>query len=1058
MNMFTRLSIDIVARVLEHVQWMLPSNFTKFRSLHYLGASSIMPIRRTKTRYRTSRVGQSGHRHCQFEQLESRLTLSANATPFSPLTWTTLANGLPVLNSYPTAPAMIFLDYDGDVGRGSSEFDLDGTPGVFTTAEQEQIAEHWRGMAAIFSMFNVGVTTVQPNTLTIPTAWLVITNDMNTQGGVNSVNSFPDNAPSGVAGSDFWAYGFAHEVAHGFGSWHQSTYDTLGNKTAEYGPGNAPDPLHGGIMGGGYGVINKWSLAHGSRDPGSGQTDVKTIQDDMARIAADLNAVDGSGDGYRPDDQLGTSIAAATAMTIINSTTQGKVGIIERLTDQDWHSFTSTGGTYKFLVGRDNPSPVDVKVSIFDSAGMLIATVDGDPRQSIAAGSSTYRSLVNDAHLTMKLAPGTYYAKVESHGNYSDQGQYIVRVDTMSDGWQSKDLGFVGAPGFTTYSAATNSFVVAGSGRGIGGSPSQGGDAVQFAYQKLTGDGEIIARVANMDVVSDLIQAGIIIRESPATGSTYFSMFTTPSHGVHQSRRSTTDTNSSTQNSGAALFSSVWLRIKRTGNLFEGFYGADGVNWTQITTSPTIAMSADVYVGLMASAGNNNNPSNDNWVSSATFTNVTVTGQVNSPPTNNYLIAPSNVATLGATSTTVDLSWSHKALLTGDFTQNGVVDAADYVFWRNTAGSQIGYDNWRATLGVTPAVSRYWIERSSDGVNFELVGATAPNEFTFIDLGLSGNQRYFYRVVAKDAAGVSSPSAVVSAVTRAAAATNLKIYSASPTQLMIEWNDSNGEQSYKVQRSADGISGWTTVGTPTKNTPLFVNSGLTANTRYFYRVITVDASGDSATSAVVSDFTRVNSAPANFVVSGQTGTSLTLSWDALAGMTRYSIYRGRNSDNEEWLRLDSNITTTAFVDTDLQPATQYFYRVFGVNGNDGVTLKAETSGTTAAAASGVVFESASGTPLLSETPAHSSSAIPHRHGGPTSLLATDRVRNRVFEEFVLRWDSSQDTSGSRNNLAAIADADQKVEGLEAFELGMLLGEKLNFAFRRLGDSSNRFGS
>jgi hypothetical protein len=151
--------------------------------------------------------GRVFHRFCRVEQLEPRFMMAANATPFSPITWTTQLNGLPVLNSYPTAPAMIFLDYDGDAGREASEFDLDGTPGVFTVPEQQQIVEHWRGVAALFSMFNVGVTTIQPNTFSTPTAWLVITNDMNGDGGVNSVNSFPDNAPSGVAGSDFWAYG-----------------------------------------------------------------------------------------------------------------------------------------------------------------------------------------------------------------------------------------------------------------------------------------------------------------------------------------------------------------------------------------------------------------------------------------------------------------------------------------------------------------------------------------------------------------------------------------------------------------------------------------------------------------------------------------------------------------------------------------------------------------------------------------------------------------------------------------------------------------------------------
>ena len=133
-------------------------------------------------------------------------------------------------------------------------------------------------------------------------------------------------------------------------------------------------------------------------------------------IAGSIDAIDGAGDGYRPDDQLGTSTATATALTLVDSTTQAKIGIIERLTDQDWYSFTSASGTYNILVGRDNPSPVDVKISIYNSAGTLIATDDRDPLAAVTPGSSSYRSMVNDSHLTMDLAAGTYYVKIESHG------------------------------------------------------------------------------------------------------------------------------------------------------------------------------------------------------------------------------------------------------------------------------------------------------------------------------------------------------------------------------------------------------------------------------------------------------------------------------------------------------------------------------------------------------------------------------------------------------------------------------------------------------------------
>ena len=39
--------------------------------------------------------------------------------------------------------------------------------------------------------------------------------------------------------------------------------------------------------------------------------------------------------------------------------------------------------------------------------------------------------------------------------------------------------------------------------------------------------------------------------------------------------------------------------------------------------------------------------------------------------------------------------------LPGDYNQNGIVDAADYVVWRKTDGSQAGYDLWRTNFGRT---------------------------------------------------------------------------------------------------------------------------------------------------------------------------------------------------------------------------------------------------------------------------------------------------------------------------------------------------------------------
>jgi hypothetical protein len=40
-----------------------------------------------------------------------------------------------------------------------------------------------------------------------------------------------------------------------------------------------------------------------------------------------------------------------------------------------------------------------------------------------------------------------------------------------------------------------------------------------------------------------------------------------------------------------------------------------------------------------------------------------------------------------------------KSNIVGDFNHDGSIGAADYVVWRKTAGTQVGYDSWRTNFG-----------------------------------------------------------------------------------------------------------------------------------------------------------------------------------------------------------------------------------------------------------------------------------------------------------------------------------------------------------------------
>ena len=72
-----------------------------------------------------------------------------------------------------------------------------------------------------------------------------------------------------------------------------------------------------------------------------------------------------------------------------------------------------------------------------------------------------------------------------------------------------------------------------------------------------------------------------------------------------------------------------------------------------------------------------------------------------------------------------------------------------------------------------------------------------------------------------------------------------------PSEIDVGWQDVAGESGYTVQRSANGVNGWTEVDAAEADVVSFSDTGLAASTTYYYRVLASNASGDSAPSAVV---------------------------------------------------------------------------------------------------------------------------------------------------------------------------------------------------------------
>lgn len=74
----------------------------------------------------------------------------------------------------------------------------------------------------------------------------------------------------------------------------------------------------------------------------------------------------------------------------------------------------------------------------------------------------------------------------------------------------------------------------------------------------------------------------------------------------------------------------------------------------------------------------------------------------------------------------------------------------------------------------------------------------------------------------------------------------------SSTSVRVSWTDVADETGYRVERSPNGTTGWTNVsGSLAAGTTSYDDTGLTAQTVYFYRVIAFNAAGDSDPSATV---------------------------------------------------------------------------------------------------------------------------------------------------------------------------------------------------------------
>jgi glucosylceramidase len=272
--------------------------------------------------------------------------------------------------------------------------------------------------------------------------------------------------------------------------------------------------------------------------------------------------------------------------------------------------------------------------------------------------------------------------------------QFSGPLPPLPNPWVTADIGTVGLVGSATYGSGT--FTVKGSGDDIWNTA----DAFRYAYQVVSGNCEIRARVVSMQNTDPWAKAGVMIRESAASGAVNAAVVLTPNNGVSfQVRANTGGGGTATVVGGGTVTAPRWLRLVRApGSAFAGYYSSDGMNWTQIGANTPLSMSHSALIGLAVTAHNN----------AANCVSVLDNVSVNQSP----VLAPVSDQTLVAGQTLLITNSAGDADIPSQTLSYTLLNAPTGA----TLNTNSGLFTWRPAVAQSPSTQTVSVAVSDNGV------------------------------------------------------------------------------------------------------------------------------------------------------------------------------------------------------------------------------------------------------------------------------------------------------------------------------------------------------
>ncbi len=340
-------------------------------------------------------------------------------------------------------------------------------------------------------------------------------------------------------------------------------------------------------------------------------------------------------------------------------------------------------------IGRTFVQPTQITLSDSTSNSEIYYTTDGsDPTQNsnLYTGPITLNTTTNlkVRAFTSGLSPSSIIT-----ANFN-----IFSNPTNLNGWGQMNIfdprRTQPIPGFAK-TDGNGKFIIGGAGYGLSGQT----DVYYFVYRKLPNDGEITARVANIDYFAPKTKVGLMVRSALTTEAVHVSMVITPILGSKSFYRSVGDLNtyqlmpdpwSGTGNNGDTY--PIYLRLVRKGDNVSA-WKKKNINDPWISMSnQKIGTTGEAYIGFTVSSRY------FDMYNTAIFDNVTLVGDLPVPASSSEpspsASATPNPACKADLNTDTAVNGADMILLigkwlvtgTGDINLDGKVNAWDatYIF------------------------------------------------------------------------------------------------------------------------------------------------------------------------------------------------------------------------------------------------------------------------------------------------------------------------------------------------------------------------------------------